>query len=74
MPDRRPKHKCYCCNYTFFCKRGKHYPVYDRCLCNVHLIKCKKLYSCSNECADRVDETVINNRDHGLTILEYMRT
>lgn len=73
MTDRRHKHTCHCCKFTFFCKKGKHYPVYDRCVCDIYLFKGNRLYCCSDKCADMLDESILRNKDHGMTILDFMR-
>ena len=72
MPDRRRKHECYCCGYTFYCRRKPDPLRYD-CGCDRFIHKGSIIFVCNDEnCLFGLNDKV--QEDNGMTILDLLQT
>ena len=70
MPDRRRKHECYVCNYTFFCRYKPAYPICD-CSCNEFIHRGHTIFVCFDEdCLFSLNDKI--QKDNRMTISDTM--
>ena len=72
MVDRRKKHECHVCGYTFYCRRKPDPLRYD-CGCDRFIHRGHTIFVCPDQyylfgLNDKVQE------DNGMTILDVMQT